>query len=570
MRAALFLAVLAGSVAGAAAPVPGPSAVRADDAARGVVVPGDEKLDARLRALASGGPPVLARPSLVPVPLALRGSQVHVLVSLASALPTDLALLTRTGLEVERMNAEHRLARGWVRTEDLRRLAALALVRSVVPVRPGRQRAGSVTSEGDAAALGPQARATGFDGTGITVGVISSGIDHIAQSIGSGNVPAGTGVPSGAGCAAGSGDEGTAMLEIVHDLAPGAKLLFSAGLSDKLSFIDSVTCLQNAGAQVIVDDIGFFDEPFFQDGMVAQAVRTAVQAGVSYHSAAGNGAQIHYGATFQGTVDSSSGNLYHDFATDGTADTFDRMEIAPGATLDCVLQWNDPWGASSNDYDLELWDLDQNPPVLLEASTNVQSGTQDPLEEITPLLNKGGTPAHVAIRIKRVRGVDRQLGLFCFEGSSQQYTDPAGSIVGQPALTEVVAVGAIDIHDVGLNQVEPYSSQGPVTIYFPSLEVRAKPDLAGFDGVSTSICLSASDCFEPFFGTSAAAPHVAAVAALLLSKNSCLTPAQVQQAIKSGAVDILAIGFDSVSGAGRLDALNVMNAPGPCDDGNPC
>src|SRR5438093_8595874 len=76
-----------------------------------------------------------------------------------------------------------------------------------------------------------------------------------------------------------------------------------------------------------------------------------------------------------------------------------------------------------------------------------------------------------------------------------------------------------------------------------------------------------ADCFEPFFGTSAAAPHVAAVAALLLSKNSCLTPAQVQQVLKSGAIDI---GLDSVSGAGRLDALNVMTAPGPCDDGNPC
>jgi len=471
---------------------------------------------------------------------------------------------------VERVAAEHRLARGWVRTKDLRRLAALALVRSVEPVRPGRRRAGSVTSEGDAAALGPQARATGFDGTGITVGVISDGIDHIAQSVVTGNVPSGTGVPIGTGCAAGSGDEGTAMLEIVHDLAPGATLLFSAGLSDKLTFVDSVTCLRNAGAQVIVDDIGFFDEPFFEDGMVAQAVRTAVQDGVSYHSAAGNDAQVHYGATFHGVTDPSSGKLYHDFATSGAADTFDRLEIAPGKTLECVLQWNDPWGASTNDYDLELWDLDRSPAALLEASTNVQNGTQDPLEEIAPLLNRGGTPAHVAVRIPRVHGVDRQLGLFCFDGSNLQYNSPAGSIVGQPALSEAVAVGAIDIHDIGLNQVEPFSSQGPATIYFPTLQVRPKPDLAGFDGVSTSVCPSATACFDPFFGTSAAAPHVAGVAALLLSKNSCLTPAQVQQAIRSGAVDILAFGFDDISGAGRLDALNVMTAPGPCDDGNPC
>src|SRR5437016_14362207 len=80
----------------------------------------------------------------------------------------------------------------------------------------------------------------------------------------------------------------------------------------------------------------------------------------------------------------SSGDLYHDFAASGAADTFDRMEIAPGQTLDCVLQWTDPWGASSNDYDLELWDLDQNPAKLLEASTNVQSGAQDPHGDHAP------------------------------------------------------------------------------------------------------------------------------------------------------------------------------------------
>src|SRR5207244_5917086 len=133
-----------------------------------------------------------------------------------------------------------------------------------------------------------------------------------------------------------------------------------------------------------------------------------------------------------------------------------------------------------------------------------------------------------------------------------------------------VSVVASCVHEVGRCQLEPYSSQGPVTIYFPTLQVRPKPDLAGFDGVSTSICVSPSDCVEPFFGTSAAAPHVAAVAALLLSKNSCLTPAQVRQVLKSGAMDVLARGFDTVSGAGRLDALTVMTAPGPCDDGNPC
>ena len=81
------------------------------------------------------------------------------------------------------------------------------------------------------------------------------------------------------------------MLEIVHDLAPGAELLFASGIESPLAFIQAVECLTAAGANVIVDDLGFFGEPYFEDGPIAQAVRSAVAAGVSYHTAAGNSAR---------------------------------------------------------------------------------------------------------------------------------------------------------------------------------------------------------------------------------------------------------------------------------------
>jgi hypothetical protein len=128
----------------------------------------------------------------------------------------------------------------------------------------------------------------------------------------------------------------------------------------------------------------------------------------------------------------------------------------------------------------------------------------------------------------------------------------------------------MDANDFGLNEVEDFSSRGPVDISFPSAQSRPKPDLTAFDGVATSICPSGSVCFDPFFGTSAAAPHSAAVAALLLSRNSCLTPAQVRQTMRESAVDILTTGFDDTSGAGRVDAFATLTAPDDCDDDNPC
>jgi subtilisin family serine protease len=88
--------------------------------------------------------------------------------------------------------------------------------------------------------------------------------------------------------------------------------------------------------------------------------------------------------------------------------------------------------------------------------------------------------------------------------------------------------------------------------------VHEKPDVTAFDGVSTSV-----PHFEHFFGTSAAAPHSAAVAALMLAKNPTLAPADVQGTLKATAVDVDAPGFDHRAGAGRIDAHAAVDAV-PC------
>ncbi len=510
-----------------------------------------DRLDPQLRRLVvPEAGPVRRSPRLVPVdgPWLERG-QVHVAVRLTAASPESEAALRAAGLTATRRTGT--TVEGWLPASGLAGLAVLAEVRSVRPVRPGRLRATA-----DIPARADLARATGYDGTGVVVGVISDGVDGLPSA----TVPV--------DCDRGGGSEGRAMIEIVKTLAPGVTTLFSEGLSSSTAFIDSVACLQAAGANVIVDDIGFFDQPFFEDGDVAQAVSTAVAAGISFHSAAGNEAEVHYGAPFCPTA----GSAYHDFACGGRVDNNDNIEVAPMQQLDCVLQWNDPWGASGNDYDLELYDMETTPPTLVTSSNGTQTGTQDPFEAIS-VRNDSGSVAHAGVAVRKVRGADRVLSLFCFGGSGMEHVDASGSIVGHPAVAGVVAVGAIAAGDAGLNDIEPYSSRGPTTVYFPRRETREKPDVVAFDGVTTTVA-----GFSPFFGTSAAAPDTAAVAALLLDKNDCRTPAQIQAALTTSAVDLGAAGYDGTFGAGRLDALGAIEATGlktcgrdaECDDGSAC
>jgi hypothetical protein len=524
--------------------LPVPAAAAALTTAATAVPPATNiRLDAQLRRMIA---PQTTRPrsNLVPsTHLWERDGQVHVRVHVDEATSDLLAELDRHGLD-RRHTARDRIE-GWIPTGKLGSLADVDGVRMVHPVLPGRLRATA-----DSALHADVARSTGVDGTGVIVGVISDGAGTLPAS----SVPA--------NCSAGSGSEGQAITDIVHTLAPGATIYFSEGISSSQAFIDSITCLQAAGVNVLVDDIGFYDEPFFEDGPVAQAEQAAVQAGVSCHSAAGNDAQDHYAAPFK----SANGSELHDFAATAPSNPFDEIDVASGKTLDCVLQWNDPFGASSNDYDLAIYDLTQSPPVMVTDSTNMQTGSQDPFETVS-LQNVGSNIGRAGVAIRKSRNATvRDLKLFCFGGETYQYLTPAGSIIGHPAVPGVVAVGAVAL--AARDIIEPFSSQGPVEISFPAPESRAKPDIVGIDGVTTD-----APAFSPFFGTSAAAPDAAGIAGLLLQKNGCSTPAQVQQALVASAVGLSPSGSaDDVYGAGRLDAAAAVQAlPAPaCDAGDAC
>ena len=97
-------------------------------------------------------------------------------------------------------------------------------------------------------------------------------------------------------------------------------------------------------------------------------------------------------------------------------------------------------------------------------------------------------------------------------------------------------------------QLETFSSIGGTPILFDisgnrlqPAEIRSKPNVVGPDGGSTTFFYSSDsdgDGFPDFFGTSASAPHVAAVAALMLEANPGLLPLDIYSAMESTAVDM--------------------------------
>jgi subtilisin family serine protease len=455
--------------------------------------------------------------------------------------------IERAGLEIEIANERLNTVRGWVPAGSVWRLASLNNVQRITPPDYAFTRAGSVEGEHDRVLRCDEVRSTfGVTGSGVRIGVISDGIDHIAASQATGNAPAVT-VPVSPRCRAGSGDEGSAIIELIHDCAPGAEIGF-CGPTDDLEMIDCIACLHEAfGADVIVDDLGFAGQPVFADGPVAQAVKDALDAGVAYFTAAGNSAQEHY----QGRYERCGNGDRHQFAT---ADC--TMDFRFVGSIGIVLQWDEPFGSASSNYDLCV--------PGLGCSEDVQDGDDDPIEGLIVTCN-GVCPA--GVEIYKRSGADAELSVFFIPiGYSAtellEHRVTTGSIFGHPCVEGAFAVGAIDASRPQQDVIERFSSRGPCTIKFPSFEQRLKPDIIGIDGISNS---GPGDFPSPFYGTSASAPGVAAVAALLFDLNPSLTVPDLRRAFENTSVDLGSAGPDITYGCGRADALAAALAVVPPD-----
>ncbi len=431
------------------------------------------------------------------------------------------------------------------------------------------------TTEGDVAHGADTARTNfGVDGTGVSVGVISDSVDALADVQASGDLPGTVTVLEDQSGNPGT-SEGTALMEIVHDMAPGADLFFATAAGGQAQFAANILALEEEGCKVIVDDVLYFAEPVFQDGIVAQAVDEVAAKGVAFFSAAGNSGNLAagtagvweglYSATTLPAPLAAAGMSAHDF---GAGANSNEITFDPPVLI--TLQWSDPFGGSDNDYDLFL--LNDTLTTVIAASNNSQNGTQDPIEFI---LSNGDDDLGNHLVVVKVNGDDRFLHLNTHRGRLDVGTD--GQIFGHPAAVSAIAVAAVDVATAGGgvftggagNPPETFNSDGPRRIFFDvdgnpvgalssfggqSSEVRQKPDVAAADGVST-----ATPGFETFFGSSASAPHLAAIAALLEEIISSLDSNGVKDRFTKDALDIGITGTDNVSGSGIPNADQILD-----------
>jgi hypothetical protein len=526
-----------------------------------------------------------------------------------------------------------------VKPGDLADIADAARVANVTPVHPPIVAAaggsgpgtsaitrcfGAATSEGDVQ-LNAMAAREGFElnGSGVTVGILSDSYNrdtaaatHAAVDVTSGDLP-GKGNPCGFATPvqiiddeeAGGEDEGRAMAQIVHDLAPGADLAFATAFRGELSFSENIAELAAKGAKVIVDDVFYPEEPFFQDGPIAVAVNEAVTGGATYLSSAGNNNLIEKTtgndiASWEAPEFRDSGGcpaavvalsekieeangpgtglepehcMDFDPGAGSPDDTFE-ITVAEGETLVADLQWAEPWEGVGTDLDAFL--LGPEGDVVEESVKDNASvgGTQRPYE-LVEWPNDTGAAAHVQLVINRYSGGDPRLKFALLQNgggvTSTEYPESSGgdtvgpTVFGHSGAASAIGVGAAPFFNS--EKPETYSSRGPLAHYFGpvtgtapaaplgSPEVVAKPDLTATDGGANTFFGSCVVHTWRFFGTSAAAPHAAAVAALALQAAPTAMPADVRKALTESATPMVGFTPDAV-GTGLVNAPEAVAA----------
>ncbi len=452
---------------------------------------------------------------------------------------------------------------------------------------------GDVTSQGDVAMRADIARMTfGVDGAGVIVGTLSNSFDCLggaAAGVASGDLPPAVNVLDEGPCPA--SDEGRGMMEIIHDIAPGASQAFHTALGGQANFAQGIIDLANAGAKVINDDVIYFAEPFYQDGIIAQAVDTVKGMGVSYFSSAGNRERRSYEAPFRPsgqffTIGFSSAEA-HDFDPGPGIDTCQRITIPVRRTLRLVYQWDQPFfsvsGVLGSASDMDIILTNAACTKIVGGSTSDDLGG-DPVA-VFGFVNAGPATTFGLI-ILRFSGPSPGLMKYVNLGSGsvmiEEFDTKTGASWGHNAALGGLGVGAADYRQTPAFNTSPpviesFSSAGGTPILFDTLgnrlatpEDRQQPDITAPDGTDTTFFGGGdpdATGFPNFFGTSAAAPHAAGIAALITDLNPSIGPDALYSVLKATAVDMddpatpaFDTGFDCRTGFGLLQAEAALGA----------
>ncbi len=457
----------------------------------------------------------------------------------------------------------------------------------------------------------------GVTGAGITVGVISDSFNYngySAADLGYGTVlPSQSQVnvlndvnPQNAPSSDGT-DEGRAMMQVIHDIAPGASLDFctefgtAADFANGIqgsdtAFADAILALAAAGCKVICDDVTLGGDPWFQSGVVANAIQTVEEEGVTYLSCAGNsrlgpsqgGTPVDptaYQSAWSATsinIDGYPGlaNGAYDALNFGSG-PFQTLTLQPHASCQLEMQWAQPWGAATTNLALMVSENGEILNIWTRADNSSPSGESVDLQNC-PLVvgaagyltNNSSSAVSYQISIVNLGGPDPSLVKYIAEndggppGGITISGANAGSVHGHNESPYGSAIGAVDAGNTpafgqspALNEFYSAGDTGTEWLYAPdgsaysSAEQLSPVLVSGVDDINTSDVVDGVDYTIPglddFFGTSCATPSVAAIAALMLQANSNLTPSDVQALLAESAIPM---GNSDVSGAGLAQA----------------